>query len=238
MLANMSDPMTIMAGAGWLSGQPTSFRSRVVTLSRLRHYRAGQQICGIGDPPGDLFGLVDGELSVMISPEESAPILVHVATPGWWIGEAALMTDTPRRVTMTARRPSTLLALSPTAVRQLAGEDPETWRRLACITVGHLDHALSVIATLTATDPRIRVAVALRRAVRLTGGAPTAAIIHVSQDELGELARLTRNALRPVLVELEGLGLIRRGYRRIEIPDTAALARFARGLSDEPKRFG
>lgn len=234
----MSDPLDVMTRAGWLSSQPTRFRRRVVALSRLRRFDAGQQVCAIGDPPGDLFGLVDGELSVMISPEEAAPILVHVATPGWWIGEAALMTDTPRRVTMTARRPSTLLALSPSAVRQLASEDPETWRRLAVITVGHLDHALSVIASLSATDPRIRVAVALRRVVRLAGGAPPSAVVDLSQDELGELARLTRNALRPVLVELERRGLIRRGYRRIEIPDTAALAQFARELADEPTRFG
>ncbi|MCB1489162.1 MAG: Crp/Fnr family transcriptional regulator [Bauldia sp.] len=230
----MIDPEAVMAGAGWLSGQPPEFRRRVIELAKLRHFEAGERVCEAGDPPGDLYGLVEGELTVHIAPDDIAPLMVHIAQPGWWMGEAALMTRTPRRVSMTARRPSWLLCLGPEAIGRMAAEDPETWRRLAHITVSHLDHALGTIATLTATDPRIRVAVALRRVIGLADGLPSSAVVDLSQEELGELARLTRNALRPVLVDFERRGLIRRSYRRIEIPDVDALVRFARKIAADP----
>ncbi len=103
-------------------------------------------------------------------------------------------------------------------------------RRLAQITVSHLDHALSVVASLSTTDARVRVALALRRLAALTEGTPPSAVIHLSQEELCELVRLTRNALRPVLVDLEKRGLIVRSYRRLEIPDVPALVRYAHDL--------
>lgn len=163
-----------------------------------------------------------------MAPEASAPFLVHVAKPGWWVGDTALISETPRRAELMTREESWLLRLSKQSIYQLAKTDPETWRRLALNSIGHLDHALSIIAGLTDRDSRARVAIALRRLANISDkNSPRSATLNVSHAELGEMVHLTRNALAPILKELESLGLISQRYRAIEIPDISALDRYA-----------
>jgi CRP-like cAMP-binding protein len=163
-----------------------------------------------------------------MAPEASAPFLVHVAKPGWWVGDTALISETPRRAELMTREKSWLLRLSKQSIDQLAKTDPETWRRLALISIGHLDHALSIIAGLTDRDSRARVAIALRRLASISDKNPArSATLNVSHAELGEMVHLTRNALAPILKEFESLGLISQRYRAIEIPDISALDRYA-----------
>ncbi len=219
----------VLLGAGWLSRQPPDFQARVMAAAELEFFPAGTDVYSLGDPPRDLWGLVHGELSVLIAPEAVAPSLVHIATPGWWIGDAALINNTPRRVGLTAREDTWMLRLGIRSIDQMAGEDPEVWRRIAQITIGHLDHALSVIAGLTLRDSHARVAMTIRRLADLDGTmAAGPATVRVSQDELGEMTRLTRNAVARILVDLEALGLINRGYGRLDIQDVGALRGYAK----------
>lgn len=218
----------IMRRSGWLSRQPRAFQDEMLALSELRHFAAGATIYSIGDVALDIWGLVEGELSVFMAPEASAPFLVHVAKPGWWVGDTALISETPRRAELMTREESWLLRLSKQSIYQLAKTDPETWRRLALNSIGHLDHALSIIAGLTDRDSRARVAIALRRLANISDkNSPRSATLNVSHAELGEMVHLTRNALAPILKELESLGLISQRYRAIEIPDISALDRYA-----------
>ena len=213
---------------GWLSSQPRAFQDQVLELTELRHFAAGATIYNIGDVALDIWGLVEGELGVFMAPEASAPFLVHVAKPGWWVGDTALISETPRRAELMTREESWLLRLSKQSIYQLAKTDPETWRRLALISIGHLDHALSIIAGLTDCDSRARVAIALRRLASISDKNPArSATLNVSHAELGEMVHLTRNALAPILKEFESLGLISQRYRAIEIPDISALDRYA-----------
>jgi CRP-like cAMP-binding protein len=218
----------IMRRTGWLSRQPRAFQDGLLALTELRHAPTGTSIYNLGDRALDMWGLVDGELSVLMAPEAAAPHLVHVAQAGWWAGDTALITETPRRATLTARRDCWLLRVTKQSIDQLAKADPQTWRRIAQNSIGHLDHTLGIIAGLTNRDIRARVAVILRRLANPGDTyAPSEAIIAVTHRELGEMAHLTRNAIAPILAELEGGGLIRCRYRAIEIPDVAALDRYA-----------
>ena len=213
---------------GWLSSQPRAFQDQVLELTELRHFAAGATIYNIGDVALDIWGLVEGELGVFMAPEASAPFLVHVAKPGWWVGDTALISETPRRAELMTREESWLLRLSKQSIDQLVKTDPENWRRLALISIGHLDHALSIIAGLTDRDSRARVAIALRRLASISDkNSAHSATLNVSHAELGEMVHLTRNALAPILKEFESLGLISQRYRAIEIPDISALDRYA-----------
>ena len=213
---------------GWLSSQPRAFQDQVLELTELRHFAAGATIYNIGDVALDIWGLVEGELGVFMAPEASAPFLVHVAKPGWWVGDTALISETPRRAELMTREESWLLRLSKQSIDQLVNTDPETWRRLALISIGHLDHALSIIAGLTDRDSRARVAIALRRLASISDkNSAHSATLNVSHAELGEMVHLTRNALAPILKEFESLGLISHRYRAIEISDISALDRYA-----------
>jgi CRP-like cAMP-binding protein len=225
----LEDAKRIVLRSGWLSRQPPGFQASVIEAAELGFFPAGTDVYSLGDAPHDLWGLVKGALVVLIAPEAVAPTLVHIATPGWWVGDTALINNTPRRVGLTAREDTWMLRLSIRSIERLAAGDPEVWRRIAQITVGHLDHALSIVAGLTLRDSHARVAMTIRRLADLDGtlgGGP--ATVRVSQDELGEMTRLSRNAVARILGDLETEGLLHRRYGRVEIADIGALRRYVK----------
>ena len=215
----------VVRRVGWLSRQPIPFQDRIIAASRLRVYPAGRSIYSLGDPAGDLFALASGELTVLTAGGALAPALVHLARPGWWVGEGAMVSDTPRRAGLIARSDCWTLVLTRAAIDRIARDDPDTWRRIAQITVSHLDHALAVIATLMAQDAPARVAGILARLTAMgpPPGSREPHVVRVTQIEIGEMARLSRNAVASILHEFEDAGLIRQRYGRIEIPDPSAL---------------
>ena len=219
---------SVLRASGWLSSQPAAFQDLVLSVCHIRSFPSGATIYLIGDPADAVWGLVEGSLSVLVAPEAASPTLVHVARPGWWVGDTALITGTPRRATLTARADSVMVRLSRQAIDRLAESDPQVWRRIAQITVGHLDHALSLLASLKAPDAHARVALTVRL-LASNGRTSTskAVVLAVSQEEIGEIARLNRNVVASILRDLDMDGLIERGYRRIRIRDLAALDRYA-----------
>jgi CRP-like cAMP-binding protein len=222
-----SEASSITRRVGWLSRQPIAFQDEILANAELRQYAIHSEIYRLGEPANDIWGLVEGELGVLAAPTAAPPLLVHIARPGWWVGDTALISETPRRLSLIARQESWLLRVTKASIDHLAEADPQAWRRIAQISVEHLDHALQVVADLSNRDLRARVANTLRRLSNLhEQSSSDPAIITASHEELGEMVNLTRNALSPILKEFERLGLIRRAYRAIEVLNVAALGEY------------
>jgi CRP-like cAMP-binding protein len=219
-----SEARSILCRCGWLSRQPAHFQRLWLAEAELRHHPPGKLLYAEGQLLSDLFGLVEGTLSVTFAPKAGSTLLLHVAQPGWWAGDMAAISNGPRRATIATRSDSWVMHVSLAALEAMAAEDPELWRRVAQITVGHLDHAMNIIASLTAGDALARLVMALHRLVDLDGNRASGyAVVTVSQLELCAMTRISRNAIAPLLMDLEKSGLIRRRYRRIEILDLRAL---------------
>lgn len=178
----------------------------------------------VGDAAGGLYGLASGKLSVMSAPQSVPHHLIKISFPGWWFGDVALITKSTRVVTTVARTDVEIAVVSRSAILQAAERDPETWRRIAEITAQHLKDALSIIGAMSLTDAEARIAFALSRFCEDVGRAGDQPIeVNVTRSELGEMARMTRNALAPALNRLEDYGLVRCGYRSVAIPSIRAL---------------
>jgi transposase len=94
-----NDAEEIARGTGWLSLQSGEFQRRLLTVAELCHFPPGRHVYDIGDRPDSVFALVEGELSILRPSGNFSLQLVHVARPVWWVGEAAVITDTARRAT-------------------------------------------------------------------------------------------------------------------------------------------
>lgn len=228
MLRN--DAETIARQRGWLSRQPCAFQDQILEVAELKHYQAGTSVYMLGDPPDYIWGLVGGEVSVLLAPESGSPILAHIAKPVFWAGESAVINEGPRHAQLIARRDSWTLRVNNDAIERMTAKDPKVWKRIGQITVGHLFHAFSVITGLLQRDPNARVSLTLRRLADLNHDGAGSVILNLSQDELGEMANLTRPVIARTLAALEKLGLIRHGYREIEIVDIAVFTRYVDDL--------
>ena len=144
-------------------------------------------------------------------------MLAHVAGPGWWIGDSALITHTDRRVGLLARTKCAVVYVSERAVQQMAADDPSTWRRVAGITVSHLEDALSLAACLATTDLRLRLLATLDR----LPSARTSRLSRPSKSPSAgsNSARLpvSRETMGKLLADLASSEIVERHYGRLVI---------------------
>lgn len=210
---------------GWLSRMPESFQRDVLDRCRLQRFKAGEFVYVIGDPPGGMFGLVAGGLSISVAPRQRGPYFAHSARPGSWFGEAAALTGQPRRVGLMATRATRLLHLPLHAIHEIVGKDPAAWRLFALVTIEHLDAAIGAYDDLMIRDHAKRcIAVLLRLGGRRAPSPESSPVeIDFTQEDIATIANVARTTVVAVLRDLEALGYVTKSYRRIRIVAPDAL---------------
>ena len=113
----------IMRNKGWLSHTPKRFQNEILARSSFCEFKAGHQIYNVGDPPGGMYGLIDGGLAIAVANGERVFDFAHFASAGSWFGEASAFTDMPRRVGLRCTRQSSLLHLSQVEIKAVTHEE-------------------------------------------------------------------------------------------------------------------
>ncbi len=218
----------VVRQVGWLSKLPEPLQDALLARASMREHSKGEAIYLQGDPPGSLYGLVSGSLGVTASLGPAAPRLIHVARPGWWVGEAAMVSQTQTRVEVNARMPSHVLAVGAGAIAELARTTPELWRWLGLLTVSHMDSALKLAGCVLAPKARDRVAATLLRLAEPAPGDGAAIALDITQGELAEMCGLSRNPVGAVLQDLCARGAVECGRRRILVQNLDVLVRIGK----------
>lgn len=216
----------ILSDYGWLSLASSDFRQSVLDRLTIRKLAGGEALFRAGDREGGLWAIVAGGVRFELPGPQLAPGLTHVATPGFWFGEAPLIGRTPRLFDAYAAGPSVFATVSLSDFRALLDEDAARWQWIALLASMNRDLAMGVAADLLLQNPRQRViAVLLRLSGWRTGPhlPPNLAPIHLSQQQLGQISNLSRTVVSAALRDLEERGLIVIGYRSIDVLEGAAL---------------
>lgn len=218
---------------GWLSQTPPSFRDAVLSRCVLRRFERNETLYRAGDEPGGLFGLVEGGFGVIVAPGERAPFLGVLARPGFWIGEASVITRGPRAIGITATRDSVAAHLPLKQWDAIVLAEAEAWRWLALLSLRNSLLALAVIDALRRrrAEHRLAALLAILHAGSEAQGsghahdAPSAPI-EISQDELAAMANLSRSSAGRLLDTLETHKVISRSYRTLRVLDLDALLQY------------
>jgi CRP-like cAMP-binding protein len=221
-----TDALTIMTRHGWLSRRPPQFREEVVRRSRLKRFGAGESLYNAGDGPAGMFGLVAGQVLIRLPPADT---VISIANPGQWVGDATCFMREARWVSLTAGSALVVLHL-PLAEFDAMARDAENCRHFAVNTAESLAEAVTVIANLTQPDSEVRVAQRLLTFMGVHDEWRFRAL-SASQADLATMCGLSRQTMSKVLAGLVARGIIRLGYRRIDIIDVAALRALA--IDDE-----
>lgn len=222
----ISPAQALVAGQGWLSLVPSSFRDAVLGRSLVVTAAAGETLFQVGDEPGGLYGLVSGSLGVSVAPGDDGPYLAHFVRPGTWMGEGSAVTGGPRIVGLAATQDSVLLHLPLQALQEILFKDPTGWRWISLLTTLHLVTAIGAADDLKIRDHVQRcVAILLRlsgcRLSTPAGDDPPA--VQVNQNDLAHLANIARTTAGTVLRRLASEGHIEHAYRHIRILSPDAL---------------
>jgi CRP-like cAMP-binding protein len=205
---------------GWLAEQPEDFRAAVAATARWRSYDAGQFLYHAGDASDGLYGLGEGglELSFPLIAEE--PVAIHRAETGFWIGDNAELSQTPRLVSVMAARPSRVLHWPGTAARALLAAEPRHWLSLYRLSARNTGMAVRLLSEVLALTVRARVCRRLLALAFDRGEAP------ITQADLAKLVGVTRGTLQRCLNDLAARGGVETHYGRIHVTDAAVLAQF------------
>lgn len=213
-----------MHDAGWLARVPEGFRAEVLRRSILMHFSAGETIYRVGDPPGGLFGLVSGTMSINMAVAGALPRLVMLGIPGHWTGEGGFLTRTPRRIELRAVVETTVFHLPIEVMDQMAARDIDVVHHIATLLVVSVEFLMRMVHDLQKPDVDRRVASVLHRTSWI-GEVP----IPLSQAELGVMANASRKQVNATLKRFTEAGWLEHSYRTITVTDVVALRRFAEG---------
>jgi CRP/FNR family transcriptional regulator, cyclic AMP receptor protein len=231
-MARKSGATAALADHGWLAFTSPRFRAQVLSRLRVHELRKGDAVYNAGDPPGGLWAVVKGAVEIEWPPEETAPHLLYLGTPGLWFGEAPLIVGNTRLVTVIASRPSTLATLPLSACHAILEDDPSAWRWIALMSVMTTELSIGFAADVLLRDPTKRTAAVLLRLAGVRNrvfAASKPSPIYLSQDKLGQLANLSRNSIGPILRRFVARGCIRIRYGAILITDGRALSQTIAG---------
>lgn len=214
---NTASRLGVLSRVGWLSRQPQDFQMLIARLGRWREVNAGEILYMAGDEPEAMLGLAEGILEVTFPLIGDEPVAVHRAEPGFWIGEAAILTGQERHITLSAATESRVFAIPATSIRRIVREDPRHWASFydQCLTNQLI--TVTLLAEALSLTPRARVARLLLRLSRPDGSVPG------SQEDLGRLLGMTRSSVRRALSSLVEVGAVQCGYGVLKVRDRSVL---------------
>lgn len=220
--------LSVLRETEWLKGYGSKLAESLVAEGRLVHLDIGEWAQAEGDDRGGLFMVVDGLLKTYYAPLGDRVIMVGFSKPGSVLGHATRYSGGPRLVTAVCAEPSIMLEVSENALDRVAAQSPEIWRAIAGFTYDNMRSALRLAAEVISLRSRERLAARLL-ALASDKTASDKPIVKISQALLGEMIGVTRKTVNHHLSAFESKGLVRVGYRMIEIRDLNGLRLIASG---------
>ena len=164
-----------------------------------------------GDEPDGLYGLAAGAVDISVPIVGSEPVSVSRGEPGFWIGEAAILADTRRTVSVCAIQASTLVFVPGNKLVARLRQRPEWWQPFYELSQTNTTLAINLLAEVLALSPRARIARLLLRAGDDSG------VISGRKEDLGRLIGLPRSSFNRELKYFFTAGIIESGYTSIKI---------------------
>ena len=216
----------------WFASLSRGQRDALVGAAELLHLRRGAMLFRQGDPVGaagsGFYGLAAGTLKASTLRGDGREAILALLEPGNWFGEITLIDGAPRTHDATALSAIEVLVVAPEAFARLMRDAAfaNAMARLLALRVRVLD---GLAEDNTLRDLRARVA---RRLLTLSHGdatqsASARARVALPQEALAMMLGVTRQTLSAQLNALAADGVIRLGYRRVDIVDFDALAALA-----------
>jgi CRP-like cAMP-binding protein len=223
--------------SSWFQSLPDNIQQSLHDAGRVRRIAAGGYLFCQGDPPSGLHAILDGQLHVVGTARTGHELLMAIHRPGDWVGFLTCLDRQPHPLSGRAVTELTVFTVTPAAISTIFETDVATYKLLLNpeLRVDRSNYHWLVEMLVRPSLQRVAARILqLSRWVHGGSDNPPSPIEHVNQEELASACTLSRQTMNTALRELEGKGLVKIGYGRIEVLDGAALFHFA---MTDPKEF-
>jgi len=223
--ASIPPLLPILRAGRWFQGLDDAFQSELVNAGVVRVLASGTRLFARGDPDDGLYAVVDGAVCVTAVSEGGKELLLTRIEAPTWFGEISVFDREPRTHDVVADGDAAVLHIKSAALDAVLAKDASRWRALGLLVAGKLRLTFDVLEDLAALPLVSRLA---RRLVVLAEGHGgfvdhTKKTLTVTQEQLASMLSSSRQSVNQALKDLEGRGLIKVTYGRIDIVDHGAL---------------
>lgn len=221
----------LLQNSYWMSGLNAAEQKKVLADIQVKQIKADGFVCRRGQGADYWFGVISGVVKINnVAPNGKSTTLLGLA-PGAWFGEGSLLKEESRRYDAVTLRDSELALMPKSTFLWLMDHSIFFNRFLINQLNKRLGQFIGAMENERLLDVDARVARSL--AAMFDAWDPKQIMtLKISQEEIAQLAGLSRQRVNSSLKLLEELGLIRSRYGEIEVLDFERLSTFHSGQEE------
>lgn len=223
------DAEAVFATRGWLADTSNSLRKKIIEAGRRMTVVAGERLISPGDLPGGIYGVLTGGIAIEGATQWHAPRVGHVYRAGHWFGHGPALHGGVRTMGYFAMEDSCLFTVPLQSLRNLMRDDPDVIALVGQMATRGTDLAGWITCDLLIPAAPQRIAAVLLRITgaheKIESSDPNG--FRLTQNDIGEMANVSRIYVSRVLSHFEKLGWISKGYGHIRLIDFEKLKEFA-----------
>lgn len=224
----------LLANSAWARDLSSSERERACAAIIDRRIPVGGYVCRSGEKVEYWYGVIEGLVKIGTESEGGRSTMVTAISSGGWFGEGSMLKSEPRRYDAIALRPTRVACMPHETFRWLYNNSLAFNHYL----IGQLNErcgqflAMLEYDRLLDRDGRVAHCLSVLFNPHLYPGASPH--IEISQEEIGNLAGISRPHVNKALHSLEHAGLIQIDFRGITIKDLAGLRNYGSPAKSAP----
>lgn len=216
----------MLHAAPWARSLAPEDLARVEAETVTRVCPAGTLVCRRGEPVEAWVGIIDGLVKMANVSADGKPTSFVGVGSGGWFGEGSVLKDEPRRYDIVALRDSAV-AYMPKATFMWLLDTSMPFNRFIITQLNErLGQFIGMVEHDRLLGPEARLAHCLAsmfNPVLYPGVRPS---LPISQEEIAQLAGLSRQRANQALQRLEQAGLVRIDYGGITVRDLGGLRQY------------
>ena len=219
---------TWLEQTSWMRLLPDSVRQRVLAEAYETLHAEKEFVALKGQPANSWIGVAEGLLKASGGFRSGKPLIFSGIPAGSWIGEGSVIKRELRHYDVVAVRPSRTVHIPRATFRWLLDTNLDFNHFIIRHLNERLGQFMAMVETDRVDDPCIKLARSILSLFNPVLYPGMGSALFVSQEELGELAGLSRQRTNVAIKALEKLNLVRASYGSLLITDLQALTAFAR----------
>lgn len=185
---------------------------QLATVTREQHYKKHTTIVHVDDPGNALYILKNGLVKITIEDQNGYEMILRILYPTDFFGEMSLIDGMPRSATVTTQDASEILTIARDHFLPIIEKFPNILLKMASVLSKRLRKANELIHSLAFFDvygkvARVLLNLAAERGRETEKG--TMIDMRLTQQELADLAGMTRETMARTLREFQQAGCIR-----------------------------
>jgi len=211
----------------WFGGLPPEIQDEILDRSVVRRHPKGAVLHTEGEHPRGLTAVLQGRIALLHTVSDDEQDLLHVAGPGVWMGEWALLAERGSLVTAVAQTAAEVLVLPRAEFRRIAFASLGSYQAFNRLALERFEIFLRFLTETRGLTPeeRLRPRLAHLADVRRleTGDEERAVTLPMSQADLASMLGLSRPNVNIRLRRLQEEDLVELTRGQIRVFDADGL---------------